>query len=165
MASSTNVEKIIFDVNILAIFLVKSHPGFEHITPIIEEGLRGAYTPIIMDTLPTRAYCIMTRRWGLPEKESAAAIKHFVKTYDHPHYTNLKRETILHSFHLSERLHHEVFDCTYIALAHQEKATAILTTDTDFERLCKHANIKYINPVPKETLKHFKEQNTPTPTT
>ena len=152
-------EKRVFDVNILAIFLTHGHPGFDYIQPIVEAGLRGVYVPLILDVLPLRAFWIMTRRWGLPERECSAAIEHFVKTYDAPQYLVLKRETILQGFRLAEEFNHDVFDCMYLALALQEKATAIITTDTDFERICNHVNLKYVNPVPRDVLKRFKEQN------
>lgn len=160
MASSAgSVEKRVLDVNVLAVFLVKGHPGFEYVSPVVEAGLRGAYVPLVMDVLPMRAFWIMTRRWGLPEKVSAAAVEHFVKAYDRPRYLCLKRESILEGFRLAEELRHDVFDCMYLALAQQEKAKGIVTTDTDFEKLCKQAGLEYINPVPKEVLKRFKEQN------
>jgi hypothetical protein len=47
----------------------------------------------------------------------------------------------------------------YLALALQEKAAGLVTTDTGFERLCKDVGLDYHNPVPKEVLKRFKEQN------
>ena len=160
MASNDNFEeKRVFDLNILAVFLVKGHPGFEYVSPLVEDGLKGAYIPVIMDFLPMRAYWIMTKRWGLPEKTSAASIEYFLKTYDSPRYPSLSRETILEGFRLAEDLKHDVFDCMYLALALQEKAAAIVTTDTDFEKLCNQVNLKYINPVPRETLKRFREQN------
>ncbi|MBT0159378.1 type II toxin-antitoxin system VapC family toxin [Candidatus Bathyarchaeota archaeon A05DMB-2] len=160
MASNVGgVEKRVFDVNVLAIFLVKGHPGCGYVSPVVEAGLRGAYVPLVMDILPVRAYWIMTRRWSLPERESAAAIEHFVKTYDVPRYPSLARETILEGFRLAEELKHDVFDCMYVAFARQEEAKGIVTTDTDFERLCKHVGLDYINPVPREVLKRFKEQN------
>jgi predicted nucleic acid-binding protein len=152
------LEKRVFDVNVLAVFLVKGHPGCEHVSPVVEAGLRGAYVPLLLDVLPVRANWIMTRRWGLPAKESALAIEHFVKTYDVPRYLGLSRESILEGFRLAEELKHDVYDCMYVALALQEKAKGIVTTDTDFERLCKHAGLDYVNPVPREVLKRFKEQ-------
>ena len=158
-SSAVGVEKRVFDVNVLAVFLARGHPGFESVSPVVEAGLRGAYIPLIMDVLPLRAFWIMTCRWGLPEKECAAVIEHFVKTYDVPQYPGLRRETIVEGFRFAEELKHDVFDCIYLALAHQEKANVIVTTDTDFEKLCKHAGLAYINPVPKEVLKKFKEQN------
>jgi predicted nucleic acid-binding protein len=112
-----------------------------------------------MDFLPMRAYWIMTQRWKLPQKNCAASIEYFVKTYQMPHYPSLSRETILEGFRLAKDFKHDVFDCMYLSLALQEKATAIVTTDTDFEKLCNHEGLKYINPVPREVLKHFKEQN------
>jgi predicted nucleic acid-binding protein len=153
------VEKRVFDVNVLAIFLVKGHPGCEYVSPVVEEGLRGAYVPLVMDVLPVRASWVMTRKWGLPEKDCAAAIEHFVKAYDRPLYPSLRRETILEGFRLADELRHDVFDCMYLALALQEKAGGIVTTDTDFEGLCRRVGLAYHNPVPKEVLKRFKEQN------
>jgi predicted nucleic acid-binding protein len=153
------VEKQVFDVNALAIYLVNDHPGYTYISPVVEAGLRGTYIPVIMDILPVRAFWIMTKKWGCGKKESSDAIAHFVQAYDRPSYGALKRETILESFRLADELGHNVFDCVYLAFALQEKATAILTTDTDFERLCKHVGVTYNNPVPKDILKYFKEQN------
>lgn len=154
-----DVEKRVFDVNVLAIFLANGHPGFEYISPIVEVGLRGAYTPILMDILPVRAYWIMTHPWGLPKQACAMAIQHFVQSYDMPKYSALRRETIVDAFKLSKDLNHDVSDCMYLALALQEGASSIVTADTDFEKLCSQVGIQYVNPVPKEVLKRFKDQN------
>jgi predicted nucleic acid-binding protein len=159
LASDVSVEKKVLDVNVLAVFLVKDHPGSMYVSSVVEEGLRGVFTPIIMDVLPIRAFWVMTRKWGCPEKDSAEAIEHFVKAYDRPRYPRLRRETILEGFRLAKKLKHDVFDCIYLAFALQEDANAIITTDTDFEQLCKHTGLEYANPVPKEVLKRFKEQN------
>jgi predicted nucleic acid-binding protein len=148
-------ERKILDVNVLAIFLVEDHPGNNYVAPIIEQGLRGAYVPLILDILPIRAYWIMTNKWGCPKEESVKAIMYFLKEYSMPEYFSLKKETIERSFLLSKKLKHDVFDCIYIAAAQQEKASAIITTDTDFEKLCKQTGIKYINPVPARILKQF----------
>jgi hypothetical protein len=48
------VEKRVFDLNILAVFLVKGHPGFECVSPVVEEGLRDIYIPLIMDFFRAR---------------------------------------------------------------------------------------------------------------
>lgn len=159
MASKLIIEKRVFDVNILAIYLVNGHPGFEFVSPVVEQGLRGAYIPLIMDFLPTRAYWIMTKQWGLPKKDCEKSIENFLDIYDIPKYASLSRETIRHGFQLAEELNHDVFDCMYLAFALQEKATGIVTTDCDFEKLCNSLNLKYINPVPKEVLSRFNEQN------
>jgi predicted nucleic acid-binding protein len=157
-SSGDFAEKRVFDLSVLAVYLVKGHPGYECVFPVVEEGLMGVYIPVIPDFLPMRAYWIMTRRWGLPKEECAASIEQFLKTYAVPRYVGLSRETILEGFRLAGEFKHDVFDCMYVALALQEKAAAIVTTDTDFERLCKHTGLAYINPVPREVLKRFKEQ-------
>lgn len=149
-------ERRVLDVNALAIFLVGNHPGNEYVSPIIGEGLRGAYIPLIMDILPIRAFWVMTTKWGCPERESAEAVKHFIREYERPQYYCLQRQTILKSFELAEELNHDVYDCVYLASALQENATAIITTDTDFEGLCPRIGLEYINPVPAEVLKRFK---------
>ena len=160
MASNQSpVDKGVFDLNILAIFLVNGHPGFEYVSPVVEDGLKGKYIPLIMDFLPMRVHWIMTKRWGLPEKTCEASITHFLNTYDSPRYLGLSRETILEGFRLAQDLKHDVFDCMYLAFALQEKAATVITTDTDFERLCKQVGLTYLNPVPKDVLKRFKEQN------
>lgn len=156
--SEAGNDKKVLDVNVLAIFLVSDHPGNKYVSSVVEEGLRGAFIPLVMDILPIRAFWVMTKKWGCPEKESAEAMKHFVKAYDRPRYPCLQRQTILESFRLAEELKHDVFDCVYLAFALQEGANAIITTDTDFERLCKHVELEYVNPVPKEVLKRFREQ-------
>lgn len=159
MGSEAGKNRKVVDVNALAIFLVADHPGNKYLSPIIKDGLRGAYIPLLMDILPVRAFWIMTKRWGCPKKESAEAIEHFVKAYDRPQYSCLQKQTILESFQLAKRLGHDVFDCIYLAFALQENATAIITTDTDFESLCKTVGLGYVNPVPKEALSRFKERN------
>lgn len=153
------LEKKVFDLNILAIYLSKGHPGFESVSRIVDQGLKGEYIPLIMDFLPMRAYWLMTKRWGLPKQVCKVSIQHFLNVYDQPRYPSLKRETIVKGFQLTEDLGHDVFDCMYLALALQEKAVAIVTTDTDFERLCKPLGLEYINPVPREILRRFQEQN------
>ena len=155
-------ERRVIDVNVLAIFLVADHPGNEYVTPVVEEGLRGGYVPLVMDILPSRAFWVMTRRWDCPERESAEAVKHFVREYE-PQYFCLQREATMRSFQLAEELNHDVYDCVYLASALQEKATAIVTTDMDFEGLCPRLGLEYVNPVPVEVLRRFRGWRTDNP--
>ncbi|MCD6510736.1 MAG: type II toxin-antitoxin system VapC family toxin [Thermoprotei archaeon] len=150
-----NIEKKIWDVNVLAIFLVEDHPGNKYVSPTVEEGLRGAYIPILLDILPIRAYWILEKKWGINKKEAALAILDFLKKYDTPQFVPIRKEMILEAFKLSKELKHDVYDCIYLALAKQEKASTIITTDTDFEKLCQRTGLKYENPVPLEILKQF----------
>jgi len=154
-----NKESRVLDVNALAIFLVEDHPGNRYVSPIIEEGLRGAYIPLILDILPVRAYWVMTRKWSCGEKESAEAVRYFVKEYDRPRYCCLNRQTITKSFELAEELRHDIFDCVYLSLALQEGANAMITTDIDLKRPCERVKVNYINPVPLSVLRRFREWN------
>lgn len=54
-----------------------------------------------------------------------------------------------------EELERDVYDCAYLALAHQEAATSIVTTDTDFKELCERLGLRYVNPVPEAILRKF----------
>ena len=150
------IEKKVWDVNILAIFLVEDHPGHDYVAPVVESGLRGEYVPIMLDITPIRAYWIMERKWGIDRKSASKAITEFVRRYDMPLYVPLKRETLLHSFELAQSLGHDVYDCVYLALALQERASSIITTDTDFECLCEAVGLRYENPVPIDVLKAFR---------
>lgn len=149
------IEKKVWDVNILAIFLVEDHPGHDYVAPIVEAGLRGDYVPVILDITPIRAYWIMERRWGITRRDAGKAIMEFIRMYDAPLYVPLKRETMLRSFDLAFSLKHDVYDCVYLAVALQEGASSIITTDTNFEELCKATGIGYENPVPADILKKF----------
>ena len=150
-------DKRILDVNALAIFLVEDHPGYVYLVEVIDQGLRGAYLPLIMDILPVRAYWIMTRRWKCDPAESRDAIIHFITAYDSPAYFQIMKETIPRSFEIAEETGHDLFDCMYVGAALQEKATGIVTTDTAFQKLCKRYKLNYWNPVPGEVLKRFKD--------
>jgi len=149
------LERKIWDVNILAIYLVEDHPGNPYVSEAVEEGLRGAYTPVILGSLPLRAYWVMTSRWGIDRREAAAAVADFVEKYDAPEYVGLRRDTISLAFELAEELGHDVYDCAYLALALQEGASAIVTTDTDFEELAPAVGVGYENPVPEDVLRRF----------
>lgn len=149
-------EKKVWDVNILAIYLVEDHPGNEHVTPVVEEGLRGAYIPILLDILPVRAYWVMERKWGIDREEAARAVTDFLRKYETPRLVPLRKETLLEAFKLSRELGHDVYDCVYLALARQESAAAIVTTDTDFEKLCEKVGVRYENPVPPRVLRRFR---------
>ena len=70
-------------------------------------------------------------------------------------YVPVKKETILEAFKLSKQLKHDVYDCIYLALAKQENASTIITTDTDFQKLCQKTELKYENPIPPKILKQF----------
>jgi predicted nucleic acid-binding protein len=98
----------------------------------------------------------MTVKWGCSKDESADAIANFLDVYERPQYPGLHKSSGLESFRLAEELRHDVFDCAYLALAQQERAKSIITTDTDFRRLCKRLKLEYQNPIPEDVLKRFR---------
>jgi len=148
------IRKLI-DINFFSIYFVEDHPGFEYVKKIMDEGLKGTFTIIIPEILPFRAYWILTTKWGIEKKLAKEIILDFVKNYSVPIYVGLKREAIFEAFKYSNDLNHDLYDCYYLALAKQEEASSILTTDTDFDKLCKNVGLYYENPVPLDILKKF----------
>jgi hypothetical protein len=43
-----------------------------------------------------------------------------------------------------------------LALGDQKIGKSIITTHTDFQRLCKRLKLEYLNPIPDDLLKRFK---------
>jgi len=145
----------LIDINFFSIYFVEDHPGFSYIKKVIDEGLTGSFNIIIPEILPFRAFWILTTKWGIDKQLAKEIILDFVKNYSIPIYTGLRRETIIEAFKYSNELNHDIYDCYYLALAKQEDATSILTTDTDFDKLCKRVGLNYENPVPLDILKKF----------
>lgn len=145
------------DLNCLSIYFVENHPGFNYIKPKIDEGLSGKIVLLIPEILPFRVFWILTTKWNISKKISYEIICYFVQNYSQPSYIGLTQESIQKSFQLSKELNHDIYDCYYLAMALQEKADTILTTDQDFELLCNKLNLTYENPVPLEVLKRFQK--------
>jgi predicted nucleic acid-binding protein len=148
-------DRIILDVNTLAIFLVEDHPGHTYIGPEIERGLSGHFTPLVLDVIPMRAFWIMTRQWDCDPTASERALRHFLDAYTLVDYRSLNKRVLHQAFDLARELHHDPFDTTYLSAAIEYKASGIMTTDTDFRKLCNSKNLKYINPVPQRILEKF----------
>jgi predicted nucleic acid-binding protein len=145
----------LIDINFFSIYFVEDHPGFSYIKKVMDEGLTGSFNIIIPEILPFRAFWILTTKWGIDKQLAKEIILDFVKNYSIPIYTGLRRETIIEAFKYSNELNHDIYDCYYLALAKQEDATSILTTDTDFDKLCKRVGLNYENPIPLDILKKF----------
>lgn len=148
-------DKITIDVNTLAIFLVEDHPGYAYVAPQLEEGLSGSFTPITPDTVPIRAFWVMTRQWGCKPEESEGSVRYFLDHYPMVQYCPITRSTVHKAFDLARELHHDVFDTAYLAVALENQASGIMTTDTDFRTLCQRKSLRYINPVPARILEKF----------
>lgn len=150
------MESKVIDINVFSIFLVEDHPAHSYVKDAMMHGLKGHFRPVILDILPIRAHWLMTTKWNIDKDESSNAIRSFLKKYNQPVYVGMTRKSIDHAFQLSQELRHDVYDCCYLALAIQEEATGIVTTDSDFESLCKKKHLAYENPVPKKVLGEFK---------
>ena len=148
-------ERIVVDVNTLAIYLVEDHPGNGFVSPEFEKGLRGQFVPLLLDIVPIRAFWIMTRRWGCDRDQSEKAVRHFLDAYATVEYCPIEKRIVLEAFELAHELRHDVFDTIYVSAALRNGASTIMTTDTDFQRLCQRKKLKYVNPVPKQVLEKF----------
>jgi predicted nucleic acid-binding protein len=148
-------DRVLVDVNCLAIFLVEDHPGHEFVAREMEKGLSGQFIPLLLDVVPMRAYWIMTRQWSCDPSESEKALRHFLDAYPLVEYCQLGRALLHHAFDLARELRHDPYDTTYLAGALEYRASGIMTTDTDFRRLCQAKNLDYVNPVPVRVLEKF----------
>jgi predicted nucleic acid-binding protein len=148
-------DRILVDVNCLAIFLVEDHPGHSYVARELERGLGGHFIPLVLDIVPMRAYWIMTHPWGCDTAQSEKALRHFVDAYPLVEYRSLSKNVLHRAFDLARELRHDPFDATYLAGALEYQASGIMTTDTDFRRLCRAKKLDYVNPVPTRILEKF----------
>lgn len=100
---------------------------------------------------------VLTTKWNVPEDVARRSILSFLnQPVEMVHAT---RDTIQAAYTIAREKGHDVFDCFYISLAQQVTATSVLTTDTDFERLCQGEDFTYRNPVPEEVLATFHQMD------
>ena len=149
----------LLDVNVMAISLIEDHPGYPYIEPVIQEGLKGSFTLLIPSVLPFRVCWILTTKWDVPRKVAEEIVGYFVKNQPAPEYFGLNQTSIQEAFTLARELNHDIYDCYYLAAAHQMNANSIITTDSGFEKLCSRVSfsLEYENPVPEEILGGFRE--------
>jgi predicted nucleic acid-binding protein len=150
-------DGVLLDVDALAIYLVDDHPGHPYVDQEIEPGFGGSRQILVCDLLLLRAHWVLVRRSGIDENEARTAIRSFL--HQPIVLVDVSRETILGTYDIAHEKKHDVFDCFYVAVARQWKASCILTTDTDFRKLCEGEDFEYLNPVPPEILTSFKEMN------
>lgn len=146
-------ERVLLDVNSMAIYLVEDHPGNEYVSQEIEKGFTGKRDVVMMDYLPFRVHWIHTTKWGIESKDSIESIQSFLEA--RIEVVGMDRENVLKTFKIADEKDHDVYDCFYVSLARQVDATHILTTDEDFERLCEGEEFEYLNPVPDKVIEKF----------
>lgn len=147
------MTRILTDVNAAAILLVEDHPGHEHVVRAVDGALRGDGTVLVYDYLPLRVQWVLTTRWDL---DTVAARNAVTSLLSQPiEVVSASRETILRAYEVSAEKNHDVYDSFLLALAVEHDADELLTTDTDFETLCRDEAVEYRNPVPREVLAAF----------
>lgn len=151
------MNRLLVDVNAFAISLVEDHPGFDHISSVIDDGLNGTYEVLIHDYTPLRAQYILTSEWDVPRVPARNAVQSALRQPFQ--LCSLDRQAILDAYEISAAKNHGVYDSVYVALARELDVDGILTTDTGFETLCKDEAFDYLNPVPGDVLERFHTVN------
>lgn len=147
-------ERILPDVNALAIQLVEDHPGHPYVAEEIVPALRGEDTLLVFGYLPLRVQYIL-EDLGFDAAEARNAVSSLVQ---YPiEFVGADSATILDAYEVSAAKNHDVYDSFYVALARQIEADKLVTTDTDFESLCSDEPVEYVNPVPSDVLEQFSD--------
>jgi len=144
--------RVLPDLNALAIQLVDDHPGHQYIAEALAPTLRGDRTLLLFGYLPLRV------QWVLEDMgfDTVAARNAVSSLLQYPMETvAVDQATVLDAYDISAEKNHDVYDCFYLSLARQANADVLLTTDTDFERLCTDEPFDYVNPVPDDVLSRF----------
>ena len=139
---------ILTDVNILAIGLTDDHPSYEDVYPWIEEALDGPNALLVFDYYPLRAQYIMTKQFGVKPVDARNAVQSLVQSP--ARIISATDTTVLEAYEISAEKNHDVYDAFLLALARSYDADYLLTTDTDFDKLCETEDVTYQNPIPAE---------------
>jgi len=155
MTLPESVNSAVLDVNSLAIGLTDNHLGHEYVRPVLKDGVDGKLELLIFDYLPLRAQHVMVASFDVPVVDARNAVQSFLRSP--VKVVSASKETLLKSYEISAQKNHDAYDCFFVSLARSQDADAVLTTDTDFEKLCEDEEFRYLNPVPDSVLKNFDE--------
>jgi predicted nucleic acid-binding protein len=145
-------RRVLPDLNALSIQLVDDHPGHAYVADELVPALTGEDALLVFGYLPIRVQWIL-EDLGFDTVEARNAVSSVLR---YPmEFVDVDDETIREAYEISAEKNHDVYDCFYLALARKADADALLTTDRDFERLCKDEEFEYVNPVPEEVLEEF----------
>ena len=144
--------RVLPDVNALAIQLIDDHPGHPYVAEQLVPALKGEQTLLVFGYLPLRVQWVL-EDLGVTTVEARNAVRSLVQ---YPiEFVDVTPETILTAYDVSVEKNHDVYDCFYVALAREAGADQLVTTDRDFEALCRDESFTYTNPVPEEILTEF----------
>lgn len=148
-----DAERVQLDINAIAISLVENHPGHDFVRPAVDAGLDGAFEVLVVDAHPLRAQYVLTTDFEVDRVAARNSIQSLLR--QPVRVVGASKETILDAYSMSAEQNHDVYDCFLLAVARHHGADCLLTTDTDFERLCSDGPITYVNPVPPAVLERF----------
>ena len=147
-------QRILPDLNALSIQLVDDHPGHPYIADELVPALTGGDTLVVFGYLPLRIQWVL-EDLGFESSEARNAVSSLLQ---YPlEFVDVDGNTVLEAYEISAEKNHDVYDCFYVALARRANIDVLVTTDRDFERLCKDEPFRYINPVPDDVLERFHE--------
>lgn len=149
-------DRVLADVNAVAISLLGDHPGHEYVFPHVRDAFEGKSTLLVFDYFPFRAQYVLTKHYGVAKHRARNVVQQFVR--QPMELVSADREAILDSYELSAEYDHDVYDCFLVSLSRHHEVDAILTTDSDFEELCDGERFEYRNPVPEDVLVRFHER-------
>jgi predicted nucleic acid-binding protein len=140
--------KILTDVNVLAIGLTDDHPVYDAVRPWLTEALDGPNVLLVPDYYPLRAQYIMTREFGVAEVDARNAVQSLLRSP--ARVVGASDTVLLDAYEIATAKQHDVYDAFVLAVARAHDADYLVTTDTDFDRLCADERTVYRNPVPEE---------------
>jgi predicted nucleic acid-binding protein len=139
---------VLTDANILAIGLTDDHLAYDEVYPWIEDALDGPSALLVFDYYPLRAQYIMTQQFGIERADARNAVQSLVQSP--ARIISATDTTVLDAYDISAEKNHDVYDAFLLALARSYDADYLLTTDADFDELCKTEDVTYQNPIPPE---------------
>lgn len=152
VGSKMGSKRVLPDLNAVAIQLIDDHPGHPYVAEELVPALTGTDSLIVFGYLPLRIQWVL-EDLGFESYEARNAVSSLLQ---YPlEFIDIDDKTVLESYEISTEKNHDVYDCFYLALARAADADVLLTTDRDFERLCKDESFEYMNPVPEEILERF----------
>ncbi|WP_101298373.1 type II toxin-antitoxin system VapC family toxin [Halegenticoccus soli] len=149
-------ERLLLDVNAIAIALLGDHPGHEYVFPYVQRGFAGESCLLVFDYFPFRAQYVLTKRYSVEPHRARNVVQRFLR--QPLEIVSADREALLAAYEISAEKNHDVYDSVLISLARSHNADAILTTDADFDELCADETFQYYNPVPDSVLEQFRQQ-------
>ena len=146
-----DANRVLLDVNAIAIGLTRGHPGHDVLHPALETALRREC--LVFDYHPFRAQYLMTRAFGVDRVAARNSVQSFLR--QPLQVVGATRRTLLDAYDTSAAKNHDVYDSFLVVLAREHGADCFLTTDTDFESLLADEPVRYVNPVPESVLSEF----------